>query len=169
MLCVMERISIPLATDTLGLEKLSALQAEFSSACGLVAGIAFENNCYSRVALHHLAYKPVRDALPGLGAQLASNAIYAVCKAARVLNTKAGPIAFNQKAPVFFDHHTLSVRNGVLSLFTLEGRLKIQLPVSKELDHALRHLSLKEALLEQRDAQYFLTFFFKHAEQQAAA
>jgi len=164
-----EKFSIPLATDAHGQEKLLALQGQFRGACNLVAGIAFDNNCYSRVALHHLAYKPVRDAFAGLGAQLASNAIYAVCKAGRVLKTKAGPLVFNERAPVFFDHHTLSVRQGVLSLFTLEGRLKIQLAISYDLDRALRSLSLKEAVLEQQNGQFFLSFFFKHAEQQAAA
>ena len=167
----MEHISLPLNADPKAGQMLLELQAEFSRACCFAAEVAFQNSCYSRVALHHLAYKSLREAFPGLGAQLSSNSIYAVCKAARALSNRRafGPMIFNLQAPVFFDHHTFSVRDGILSLFTLEGRLKIQLPVSKELDHALRTLSLKEALLEQHDAQFFLTFFFKHAEQQSAA
>jgi hypothetical protein len=161
--------SIPLSLGQAEQGLITELQSQFVAACNEVSSIAHSCNCYSRVALHHLAYKSIRSSFPSLGAQLASNAIYAVCKASRVLNVRAGAITFDSTAPVFFDHHTLSVRGGLLSLYTLEGRLKIQLRVSRELDQALRHLSLKEALLEQRDAQFFLTFFFKHAEQQAAA
>ena len=165
----MKRLSISLNLDETGLKRLSALQARFAQACLATYEVALANNCFSRVALHHLAYKHVREAFADLGAQLVSNAIYVVSAAMKGGSDKLKPESFSQTMPVVLDRRTVSLTNGQLSIFTLEGRLKIQIRINPKVEQTIRNSTLKEALLECRDARFFLTFFLKHADQQVAA
>ena len=168
----MQRLSIPLNLDEPGLKRLLALQARFAQACQATYRVAADHNCFSRVALHHLAYKQVREAFADLGAQLVSNAIYVVSAAAKGGTDRLKPESFGGALPVVLDRRTVSLANGRLSIFTLEGRMKIQIQVSEELEASIRSLSLKEALLERRDqAQpgFSLTFFFKNVQAHATA
>ncbi len=165
----MQRLSIPLTLDESGLKRLSALQVRFAQACRATYEVAYANSCFSRVPLHHLAYKPVREAFADLGAQLVSNAIYVVSSAAKGGSDRLKPESFSHAMPVVLDRRTVSLTNGQLSIFTLEGRLRIQVRIRPELEQTIRNSTLKEALLERRDAQFFLTFILKHAEQQAVA
>ncbi len=165
----MQRLSIPLKLDEPGLKRLSALQARFAQACQATYKVAADHNCFSRVALHHLAYKSVREAFTDLGAQLVSNAIYVVSAAAKGGSDNLKPELFGRAMPVVLDRRTVSLTNGQLSIFTLEGRLKIQIRINPKLEQTIRNSTLKEALLERRDARFFLTFFLKHADQQVAA
>lgn len=111
----------------------------FAVACNVISPIAQTNRCWNRVALHHLCYRQIREQFPLLGSQMACNAIYSVCRAYRtVLTHPESPwrldkkstaplprVIFSQTAPVyFFDRHTLSVKPGHLSMFTLDGRLR---------------------------------------------
>ena len=122
-------------------EQLRRLQTEFSAACNAIAPIAQANRCWNRVALHHLAYRELRTRFPQLGSQMACNAIYSVARTYRaVLQHKQSPwniearpnlplplICFTDKAPVYFDRHTLSLKNGMLSMYTLDGRMRFEL------------------------------------------
>lgn len=152
--------------------RLGALQAVFSKAVQLAWEVGHRNDCASRIALHHLAYESIRRAEPKLGAQLACNAIYlasAYLKLAKnrlrqpLLASGAKKPDFS-KVPVHFDKHTLTIKNDVLSIYTLDGRARLSLTLPDDLQHLLLTVSVKEILLIVRQEKFFLMFIFKTPE-----
>lgn len=170
----MPKISwVTLSVNELQRQRMLALQTEFCKACNFISPIASQNRCWNRVALHHLTYRSLRDQFPDLGAQMACNAIYAVCRAYRMLyqlsnapwssGDAAAPrpcIRFAESAPVFFDRHTLAVKPGQLSLFSMEGRVRFQLALDETFTQHFAKLRLREVVLLNRDGQYVLQFSF---------
>ena len=155
-------------------ERLDRLRIEFANACNWVAPIAQKNHCWNRVALHHLSYHQLRKAFPELGSQMACNAIYSVCRSYRLLldhpqspfygkkitEGQLPHIQFLERSPVFFDRHTLSLQKNVLSLFTLEGRLRFGIGLSEADEHTFRTQKLREIQLTRINTQYLMTMMF---------
>lgn len=153
---------------------LVRLQSTFAEACSVLGPIVAEHRCWNRVALHHLAYKKLREQFPSLGSQMACNAIYSVCRSARLIyQNQASPWAvdkrpgealpilhFAESAPVYFDRHTLSVRAGVVSLYTLDGRLRFQLGLSPADERRFCEEKLKEIVLSRNGKGFYLAFTF---------
>lgn len=153
---------------------LDRLRIEFANACNWVAPVAKANHCWNRVALHHLTYRQLRERFPGLGSQMACNAIYSVCRSYRLLlNHPQSPyfgkkmkegglpqIAFLPHSPVFFDRHTLSLQKNMLSLFTLEGRLRFGISLNEEDELRFRNEKLREVQLVSQGDQYLMTLSF---------
>ncbi len=108
--------------------KLGALQEAFHSACNAIVPSVVENRCWNRVALHHLVYNKTRKSSP-LGSQMVCNAIFSVCKAYKAKSIgKDEPIPviiFKNYRSVHFDKRTYSIEGNILSLYTLEGRIRI--------------------------------------------
>lgn len=166
------RLNVSLAQRT----RLEALQEVFAGACNLISPIVQETRCWNRVALHHMAYRVVRDALPELGSQMACNAIYSVSQAARqVYQAPASPfnlarlgtrplplLQFSSLAPVYFDRHTLSLRSGELSMFTLDGRMRFQLGLTGQQEARFNTNKLRQIVLT-RNGDYFVLEFEFHA------
>lgn len=154
------RLSIPLITSAPQLVRLRALQARFVEACNEIAPVVRASRCWNRVALHHLVYKDIRKRYPELGSQMACNAIYSVCRAARLVYQGEGAtrlpldddaglplIQFLGSAPVYFDRHTLSIKRGVLSLFTLDGRMKVSVDLPQSIEQHFQEFRLREIIL----------------------
>lgn len=155
--------------------RLMELRTLFTQACNALAPQVAQTRCWNRVALHHMAYKPLREQFPQLGSQMACNVIYSVSRAARLayqhpaspynLN-RAGSrplpvLRFNGSVPVYFDRHTLSVRAGEVSLFTLDGRIRFKVDLSPETEVRFRREKLREIVLAQRpDGAWSLRFDF---------
>ncbi|MFM8865360.1 MAG: hypothetical protein ACKOFG_10710 [Limnohabitans sp.] len=156
------------------ISRLQALQEVFVQACNFLAPLVAQTRCWNRVGLHHLAYRQLRERFPQLGSQMACNVIYSVSRAARKVYQAPGAAArfesqlpqmrFLPNAPVFFDRHTLSLKAGRLSLFTLDGRLKFQLNVSPELEQTLATSKLKEIVMFQDAQGYVLRLAFGDGE-----
>lgn len=102
------------------------------------------------------------------------NAIYSVSRAARqIFQNRASPwsiekrvdlplplLHFAPTAPVFFDRHTLSLRQRRLSMYTLDGRLRFDVALTPGDEQRFREEKIKEIVLS-RDAQgFFLIFAF---------
>lgn len=102
------------------------LQELFAKACNQVARIAFQKKEKNRVRLHHLSYFLLRKAFPELGAQMCCNAIGKTAHGLKALK-KPKQLVFRKEASIHFDKRTYSLKNEVLSLFTLGGRIKIPL------------------------------------------
>ncbi len=140
----------------------------------MLGPLVAEHRCWNRVALHHLAYKKLREKFPNLGSQMACNAIYSVCRSARIIyQNPASPWAidkrpgealptlrFAETAPVYFDRHTLSVRAGMISMYTLDGRLRFQLGLSGPDERRFCEEKLKEIVLSRNENGFYLAFTF---------
>ena len=163
-------LRIVLNTTPEQLARLGALQAAFAALCNALAPTVQQTRVWNRVALHHLAYRSLRERFPDMGSQMVCNAIYSVSRTSRLIFqhphspfnlVKLGGrplplLRFSDTCPVYFDRHTLSARNGQLSMFTLDGRMRFALALQKK----LREI----ALLRQPAGQFELTFLFSDAQ-----
>lgn len=156
-------------------ERLRALQVAFAGVCNAIAPVVQQTRCWNRVALHHMLYRGLRDRFPAMGSQMVCNAIYSVSRSARtVLQHPASPwnvqrhpeqplplIRFADSAPVYFDRHTLSIRDGQLSMFTLDGRMRFELQLGPANEARFHDEKLLEVVLAGDGHQgYALTFRF---------
>lgn len=163
--------------------QLVRLQTEFAAACNSVAPIAQQHRCWNRVALHHLSYRILRDQFPQLGSQMACNVIYSVARTYRTLLTlpqspwnvalRGGAplpsLRFANSVPVYFDRHTLSVKGNVLSMFTLDGRLRFEITVSDTDAARLADGRLREIVLRNVQGAFALQFLFSDANRPEGA
>lgn len=168
------RLRITLRLSAPDQARLRRLQEAFSRGCNFLAPIARAHRCWSRVALHHLGYKALREAHPELGAQMTCNAVYAVCRAClAIYMNPAQPwcpkarqplplpdIVFSTRAPVYFDRHTLAIRKRAASIFTLEGRLHCALETDDALLARLQAEHVVQTLLMSGDDGFSLDFQF---------
>ncbi len=169
-----EPLSIPINVPPAVAAQLRHLQHAFADVCNAIAPIVRETRCWNRVALHHLVYRSLRERFPQLGSQMICNAIYAVSRTCRaVFQTPASPfniarfgdrllpqLRFAPDAPVYFDRHTLSIRDGIVSMLTLDGRVRFRLSISEANEQRFRQERLREILLLERAGQYQLRFVF---------
>ena len=154
---------------------LIQLQVMFAQACNHLAPIVQQTRCWNRVALHHMAYRTLRARFPALGSQMACNAIYSVSRTCRALfqnrnspyslhklGTSALPrVLFLPQSPVYFDRHTLSLKNGRVSMYTLDSRIKFNLALSDEQNALFRTARLREIVMGTKGAGLTLTFHFE--------
>ncbi|MEY4593343.1 MAG: hypothetical protein RIR18_2238 [Pseudomonadota bacterium] len=165
-------ILIPLTTSEPQAASLRALQVLFAQACTEIAVTVRDTRCWNRVALHHMVYKSMRERFPSLGSQMVCNAIYSVSRTCRlVLQHPASPffqgktagqlipvLRFVPSAPVYFDRHTLSLKSGSLSLYTLDGRLRFQVSLTAEQEALFKSEKLNEVSLLEIQGGYRLHF-----------
>lgn len=176
-------LSISLQCTNDQVDRLVRLQTEFAQACNLVSQVARATKCWNRVALHHLVYRLLRQQYPNLGSQMACNAIYSVCRACRWAYQHRGSpfrhqestqgslplLVFLPSAPVYFDRHTLSLTEGELSMYTLDGRIHFKLKVSAKDKFRFESEKLKEIALARSGAMFQLIFWFDVASPAIAA
>lgn len=169
---------IPLTATPEQHARLLALQSAFAQVCNAMSPIVQQTRCWNRVALHHMVYKSLRAKFPAMGSQMVCNAIYSVSRTCRLvfqhptspfnLTRLAGKplplLRFDDNCPVYFDRHTLSVKAGQLSMYTLDGRMRFELAL-KPADEAKFHdMKLQEIVLSRRrDSPFELTFSFVDA------
>ncbi len=167
-------VRVRLQTDPEQTERLRLLQAEFAQACNALAPLVQNTSCWNRVALHHMAYRQLRQQFPGLGSQMVCNAIYSVsltCR--RVFQDRASPfnlqrlagrplplLRFSPSSPVYFDRHTLSVKDGQASMYTLDGRMRFKMQLGPVDDQRFRTEKLREIVLLRQGEHFQLMFSF---------
>lgn len=166
-------VRVPLQTTPDQARQLTRLQEVFAQACNALAPLVRSTRCWNRVALHHMAYKQLREQFPALGSQMVCNAIYSVCRASRhVYQHPSSPfhvqrlggrtlplLRFLPQAPVYFDRHTLSLKSGQASLYTLDGRMRFELGLDPALEQSLRAQRLREIVLERIGSDRFALSF----------
>lgn len=155
--------------------RLLALQAAFARLCNSLAPVVRDTRCWNRVALHHMTYKGLREQYPEIGSQMVCNAIYSVCRASRlVYKHRNSPfnvslmgerplplLRFADNCPVYFDRHTLNLKAGQVSMYTLDGRMRFQLALRPEDEAAFHQQKLREIVLSHRaDGSFELSFWF---------
>ena len=166
------RIVVRLHTTSEQQARLMALQQAFAQVCNALAPRVQATRTWNRVALHHMAYKELREQFPALGSQLVCNAIYSVSRACRIVFQTAGSpfhnsrwgsrplplLHFSADAPVYFDRHTLSIKDSTASMYTLDGRMKFQLALTAEQELAFHRSKLREIVLVRTSDGFELQF-----------
>ncbi len=167
------QLRIPLTATQSQVQRLIELQAVFAQACNMLTVVVQKTRIWNRVALHHLAYKDLRAQFPTMGSQMACNAIYSVARTCRLLfQHPASPfnlssradkplplVKFDNTCPVYFDRHTLSLRQGQISMLTLDGRMRFQLALQPEDEACFHTLKLREVVLSRTAADAFVLVF----------
>lgn len=160
--------------------QLLALQKAFAQVCNALAPIVQQTRCWNRVTLHHLAYKSLRERFPAMGSQMVCNAIYSVSRTARaVFQHPQSPLhlsrlgdaplpllEFAENSPVYFDRHTVSVKAGMLSMYTLDGRMRFNVSLSAHDEERFHTEKLRELVLN-RDGQGNFELCFSFAAEDA--
>jgi hypothetical protein len=174
----MLRIALNAAPEQVA--RLEALQSMFAKACNSLAPLVQRTRCRNRVTLHHLAYRGLRESFPAIGSQMACNVIYSVSRTCRIvyqhpdspfnvarMADKPLPLVqFDSTSPVYFDRHTLSLKDGALSMFTLDGRMRFQLSLARADETRFREEKLREiVLLRRADKVFELAFQFAAQDQ----
>lgn len=168
-------LTILLSTTPEHFARLRSLQDMFARACNALAPVVKDTKCWNRVALHHMMYKTLREQFPQLGSQMVCNAIYSVSRTSRlVFQSEQSPyniqllgdkplplLQFLPSAPVYFDRHTLSLKSGSLSMFTLDGRLRFEINLSPEDLARFKTMKLNEIILKSVQDQFALNFSFE--------
>lgn len=169
-------IAIPLDTSPEQRARLCELRAVFAQVCNHLAPAVQASRIWNRVTLHHLHYHTLREQFPDLGAQMVCNAIYAVSKMARLVYQHpqspyniaakdAQPLPllrFADSCPVYFDRHTLSIKEEHLSLFTMGGRKHFKLALAPAKRALFAQAKVREiALKERADHRFELSFFLE--------
>ena len=174
------RFNVPLNTSAEQHIRLSTLQTVFSQACNALTPLVRESHCWNRVGLHHLAYRRLREQFPALGSQMVCNVIYSVSRACRYVyqnpespwlatretNTELPLVLFGSHAPVYFDRHTLSLRDGGVSMFTLDGRMRFQVHISEKQQMHFFNDRLLVVMLRQIEGVFHLCFAFAEGDAQ---
>jgi hypothetical protein len=166
-------IRVPLNTSSEQHARLCELRAVFARVCNELAPQVQQSKVWNRVALHHLHYRSLRDKFPELGSQMVCNAIYAVSKMGRLIyqhpsspynvTLRAGLalplLKFADSCPVYFDRHTLSIKPGQLSLFTMDGRMRFDLTLEADKLALFEQTKPREIVLNERlDRVFELSF-----------
>ena len=172
-------LRIPLNTSPEQLASLQALQVAFAQVCNALAPTVQQTKVWNRVALHHLMYRTLRDQFPDMGSQMVCNAIYSVSRTSRIvfqhpqspfnlarMGDKTLPLLrFSDSCPVYFDRHTLSVKAGQLSMYTLDGRIRFALALKPEDEISFNEKKLREIVLSRRaDGVFELSFLFSDGQ-----
>ena len=158
------RLDIPLTPSSEQAARLLALQAAFAQVCNALAPLVRQTRSWHRVTLHHLAYRSLRGQFPQIGSQMVCNAIYSVSRHCRGLFqspnspfhlSKLGDrplplLQFSDSCPVYFDRHTLSLKDGVLSLYTLDGRMRFALKLDPQDEARFHQFKLREVVLNRQ-------------------
>lgn len=159
-------LRILLETTPAQVQRLLQLQQGFAQLCNALAPLVQQTRVWNRVALHHLAYRQLREAFPQMGSQMVCNAIYSVSRTCRlVFQSPSSPLhldklgdrplpllRFGANSPVYFDRHTLSIKAGQLSMFTLDGRMRFELALAPEVQQRFAQQKLREVVLQQGQA-----------------
>lgn len=178
------QLRITLETSEEQAARLVALQAAFAQVCNALAPLVQRTRVWNRVALHHMAYKSMREQFPALGSQMVCNAIYSVSRHCRaVFQHPQSPMSlaklgdrplpllrFSDGCPVYFDRHTLSLKAGQLSLYTLDGRMRFQLELRPQDEATFQDKKLREIVLSRTpEGSFNLQFSFSDADDGGSA
>ncbi len=165
---------IPLNADPQQITQLRNLQQAFAQVCNALSPIVRETKCWNRVTLHHLTYRNLREQFPQLGSQMICNAIYSVSRSCRlVFQSPASPfnlarlagkplplLQFAPSAPVYFDRHTLNIKAGQISMFSLDGRIRFHLTISAADELRFHNEKLREIVMVSQGDRFNLQFLF---------
>lgn len=132
------------------------LQTLFSLVCNEISRVAFKEREKNRVRLHHLCYRNIRDQFPPLGSQMVCNALAKVSNSYTARKSKpTKAVRFRSSSSVHFDKRTYSLKGTTLSLFTPEGRVRVECILGPFQREMLEKGTIREAELVQRGNEWY--------------
>lgn len=151
-------IALKIKASTFAKAALEKLTEAYAKACNEISLSAYEHLCWNRVALHNKVYSRTR-ANSSLGSQMVCNAIFSVCKAYKAKKATKKPLEkplqFRKNGSVHFDKRTYTMKENILSLYTLEGRIKVEMQIGEFQKGYLKQGILKEAELICKRGQWY--------------
>jgi hypothetical protein len=78
-------------------------------------------------------------------------------------------LKFLAHSPVYFDRHTLSLKDGQLSMYTLDGRIRFQLDLQPADQERFHQEKLREIVLSNTPQGYQLAFWFSSQDESTEA
>ncbi|MDE2261219.1 MAG: transposase [Gammaproteobacteria bacterium] len=172
---MMRTASIKLGVTAHQAAALAALQAAYADACNRLVPLVQEHRLWNRVSLHNRAYDRLRAETP-LGSQMVCNAIYTVCKAykaqrqlGRICKDTPVPSIRFDRASVHFDKRTYSLKDEIISLYTLGGRVSVSLRKGEHQRRILESGTPKEAELLCRKGQWYFNLVVESDDAKALA
>jgi putative transposase len=172
---MMRTASIKLGMTVDQVAALAALQAAYADACNRLVPVVQEHRLWNRVGLHNRAYSRLRAETP-LGSQMACNAIFTVCKAykaqkelGRIRKDTPVPAIRFDHASVHFDKRTYSLKDEMVSLYTLGGRIRVSLRTGEHQRRILESGTPKEAELVCRKGQWYFNLVVEADDAQPVA
>jgi len=161
-------VSLKLGTCSEKHESFLQTQEFFSKGCNTIVPFVVSNRCWNRVDLHHLCYYKVRENLPCLGSQMVCNALRKVCSSYKVLKIKKDQnipaIKFKKSCSVHYCARTFSLKDDVLSLFSIQGRVKCTYRVGAHQRKYLEIGKIKEGELILRGKTWFFNLVLEIPE-----
>lgn len=134
-------------------------QKMFSAACNAIVPSAVENRCWNQCALHHHTYYSTRTSFPSLGSQMVCVAIKKVCSSYKALKIKKSEevpnIVFKESGSVHYDKRTFSLKEGILSLFTIHKRIRCSFQLGPHQEQYLFVGKVKEGELIRKGKRWF--------------
>lgn len=167
--------SIRLDTNAEQAACLARLRTAYAEACNRLVPIVREHRVWNRVVLHQRTYDDLREKTP-LGSQMCCNAIFSVCKAykaqkkrGRIRKDKPVPAIRFKNASVHFDKRTYSIKGNILSLYTLDGRIKVPMRLGDHQIRILRSGEPKEAELVFRRGKWYFNLVVESDDKEPVA
>jgi len=161
-------LTISLQTSPKEHASLVALQHAFAELCNALVPIVRQNRCWNRVGLHHLAYHSLRARFPRMGSQMVCNAIYSVSRAYRMVPKQPESplpyLQFTPGAPVFFDRHTVSIKEKQISMYSLDGRIRFGCHCPQEIMDVFSHGKIREIVLHRNNETFSMSFIVQETE-----
>jgi hypothetical protein len=152
---------------------LVRMQEKFSEVCNEISDFVVKTSCWSRVGLHNMLYKQLRGKYPELGSQMICNAIYCVSRISKQNYQRANTpcfelvkkgitpkISYSKTIPLIFDKNTLSIKGDLMTLFTLEGRIRFKANLPDDVREKFFNEGVKEIILRVNSNSCDLIFFF---------
>lgn len=161
-------ISLKLILPKEDAEALLQTQDCFAQGCNAIALYAQENRCWNHVALHNLCYSKVRGKIPELGSQMVCNALRKVCGSYKVLKirkTEEVPkITFKETSSIHYCARTFTLKKEVLSLYTVNKRIKYSFTIGSHQQKYLDQGKVKEGELVRKGKRWFFNLVLELPE-----
>lgn len=116
---------------------LLATMKEVNTACDSISEFAFRNKVFNRFELHKQVYKSVR-AEYRLGSQIVIRAIAKVADSYQTSIAKKEKLTlhtFRSRGAITYDSRIYSIKDKILSIWTIEGRIKIPIQTKYTLNN----------------------------------
>lgn len=119
-------IKIKIITNEEQHSSLLATMNMFAIVCNDISCIAFENKEFRKFLIHKLAYHKLKDKYKEFSSQLLIRAFDVVAQSYANKGIKRKyPTLFSKKSSVVYDDRVLTYNNDCVSIWTVDGRIKI--------------------------------------------